>query len=169
MDSFFGIGAPELILILVIAGMVMGPERIGRTARWLGRTSAQLQSISRGFIRQLNTELDAGGNADELKGAWRDMQDLRRQIDDLKGELTAVAGGAFKEGEKALTDVKKEVERTIAPPSLTAATAEESETAGDPSPAEKLKKRVEELEAADAPPPPLKLPERIEVADDPEE
>ncbi len=90
MDSFFGIGAPELILILVIAGMVMGPERIGRTARWLGRTSSQLQNISRSFIRQLNTELDLDGESNEIKGAWNDMQDMRRQIDELKGELMAV-------------------------------------------------------------------------------
>jgi len=150
MDSFFGIGAPELILILVIAGLVMGPERIGRTARWLGRTTAQLQGISRSFMRQLNAELDLDNETSELKSAWRDMQYLRRQIDDLKGELTAVAGGAFKEGEKALTDVKNEVERTIAPPSLTAAVVEESETDGDP-------------------PAPLELPKRLEVADDPEE
>ncbi len=106
MDSFFGIGAPELILILVIAGMVMGPERIGRTARWLGKTSAQLQSISRTFMRQLNAELDLDGEANELKSTWKDMQDLRRQLDDLKGELTAVTGGAYKDAQKSLTDVQ---------------------------------------------------------------
>jgi len=156
MDSFFGIGAPELILILVIAGMVMGPERIGRTARWLGRTTAQLQGISRSFVRQLNAELDVDGEKDALKGAWNDMQDLRRQIDDLKGELTAVAGGALKDGENALADVKKEVERTIAPPSLAVSSADVSETADVP-------------ETTDNPPPPVKLPKRIEVADDPEE
>jgi Sec-independent protein translocase protein TatA len=150
MDSFFGIGAPEFILILVIAGMVMGPERIGRTARWLGRTTAQLQGISRSFIRQLNAELDVDGEKDALTSTWRDMQDLRRQLDDLKGELTAVTGGAFKEGESALADIKKEVERTIAPPSFVPPKNEAAETADDP-------------------PPPMKLPTRIEVVDDPEE
>jgi len=150
MDSFFGIGAPELILILVIAGMVMGPERIGRTARWLGRTTAQLQGISRTLIRQLNAELDVDDEKGELKGAWKDMQDLRRQLDDLKGELTAVAGGALGEGEKSLADIKKEVERTIAPPSFRSQTTEVPETNEDP-------------------PSPLKLPNRIEVTDDPDE
>jgi len=150
MDSFFGIGAPELILILVIAGIVMGPERIGRTARWLGRTSSQLQNISRSFIRQLNAELDVAGETDELKGAWRDMQDLRRQIDDLKGELTSVTNNAFKTDEKTLTDTKSEIERTIAPPSLISSATEATDT-------------------PDIPPPPVKLPNRVEVADDPEE
>ena len=168
MDSFFGIGAPELILILIIAGMVMGPERIGRTARWLGRTTAQLQSISRSFIRQLNAELDADGEKDALTGTLREMQDLRRQLDDLKGELTAVTGGVFKEGENALTDIKKEVERTIAPPSLTSSSEKVSKT-------EEVSKTVEVTETAEVaetagdPLPSLKLPSRIEVADDPDE
>jgi Sec-independent protein translocase protein TatA len=149
MDSFFGIGAPELILILVIAGMVMGPERIGRTARWLGRTTSQLQSISRGFVRQLNAELDVDG-ADEIKGVFKDMQDLRRQIDNLKGELTSVTNKALNDGKKPLVDLKEEVERTIAPPSLMASAAD-----GDA--------------ASDTPPPAPELPQRIKVADDPEE
>ena len=156
MDSFFGIGAPELILILVIAGMVMGPERIGRTARWLGRTTSQLQGISRSFIRQLNAELDVDGEKDALSGTWKDMQDLRRQLDEVKGELTAVTGGVFKEGENALSGIKKEVERTIAPPSLTSSSTEPS-------------KKVELSETPGDPPPPLELPNRIEVTDDPEE
>ena len=149
MDSFFGIGAPELILILVIAGMVMGPERIGRTARWLGRTTSQLQNISRGFVRQLNAELDVDGT-DEIKGAFKDMQDLRRQIDDLKGELTSVNQNAFKDGKKPFVDIKEEVERTIAPPSLMASA-------------------LNDKDATVAPLPAPELPKRIEVADDPEE
>jgi Sec-independent protein translocase protein TatA len=160
MDSFFGIGAPELVLILIIAGMVMGPKRIGRTARWLGRTTTQLQNISRSFIRQLNAELDMDGENNELKGAWNDMQDLRRQIDELKGELTAVTGGAVQDANKMLADTKREVERTIAPPQFNPSAAEDSieasAAAGEP-------------DDIDIPPPPVKLPTRIEVADDPEE
>lgn len=170
MDSFFGIGAPEFILILVIAGMVMGPERIGRTARWLGRTTAQLQGISRSFIRQLNAELDVDGEKNELQGAWRDMQDLRRQIDDLKGELTAVTGGAFAEGQKSLADIKKEVERTIAPPSLISADpksskspAEDSEMAGEGSETAAVSETPSVTSL------PMKLPKRVDIADDPEE
>ncbi len=158
MDSFFGIGAPELVLILIIAGLVMGPERIARTARWLGRTTAQLQNISRGFIRQLNAELD--DEKGELKGAWDDMQDLRRQIDELKGELGAVTGGAVKDANKMLADTKRDVERTIAPPKFTSPA--EEEVVEEPQVTSENNHNNDE-------PALLKLPKRIEVADDPEE
>ena len=118
MDSFFGIGAPELILILIIAGMVMGPERIVRTARWLGRTSAQLQGISRTFMRQLNAELTGIDNEGEMTNAWGEVQDLRRQLADLKKEITSVATQPVKEGQQAIRDARDEVENTIKPPTI---------------------------------------------------
>jgi Sec-independent protein translocase protein TatA len=162
MDSFFGIGAPELILILVIAGMVMGPERIGRTARWLGRTSSQLQNISRSFIRQLNAELDLDGDSSEIKGAWNDMQDMRRQIEELKGELMSVSKSAVNEGTGALKETRREIERTIAPPSLLPKVPETSETGSDFEPKETPNGEVPSPET-------VKLPNRIDVPDDPEQ
>lgn len=146
MDSFFGIGIPELILILLIAGIVMGPERIGVVARWLGKTTAQLQAISRGFVRQLNAELDGIQDADEIKGAIQDMQDLRSQIEELKQELISVTNGAVREGKQAIADTQEEIERTIAPPQI--------RKIGNNSPANQV--LVEDL------------PKRIEVPDDPD-
>ena len=148
MDSFFGIGLPELILILLIAGVVMGPERIGVAARWLGRTTAQLQAISRSFVRQLNAELDGLQEADELKGAMRDMQDLRRQVDQLKQELLSVTNGAMRDSKESLSEIQKEVERTIAPPAITNPAQEPDSSTSVSSPED--------------------LPSRLEVPDDPE-
>lgn len=149
MDSFFGIGLPELVLILVIAGIVMGPERIGVAARWLGKTSAQLQAISRSFVNQLNAELDGIQDADEIRGALRDMQDLRNQVEQLKQELISVSNGAVRDGKKAITETKEELERTIAPPAFREADKESSDQS------------IEQLTEVD-------LPNRLEVPDDPE-
>ncbi|MFN2207161.1 MAG: twin-arginine translocase TatA/TatE family subunit [Candidatus Promineifilaceae bacterium] len=158
MESFFGIGLPELVLILVIAGIVMGPERIGVAARWLGKTTAQLQGISRSFVKQLNAELDGIQDADEIRGAVQDMRDLRDQLDQLKKELISVSNGATREGKQAVAEIQHELERTIAPPGKSETSAGTSnsamvETIDNPA--------AEPLSSDD-------LPKRLEIPDDPE-
>jgi Sec-independent protein translocase protein TatA len=107
MDSFFGIGAPELILILLLAGIVMGPERIGKVARWLGKTTAQLQAISRQFMRQLNAELAAADQGEELKGAMDDIKALQRQVKQLRDELRVTTTQPIEEGKAAIDETRK--------------------------------------------------------------
>jgi Sec-independent protein translocase protein TatA len=114
MDNLFGIGMPELILILIIAGVVMGPERIGKVARWLGKTSAQLQLISRSFVRQLNNELDGLDDGRALREAMNEVQTLRQELISLRQEFTTVTSAASQEGKAALA----EIENAIQPPSL---------------------------------------------------
>lgn len=118
MDSFFGIGAPELVVILFLAGIVMGPKRIRNVAFWLGKVTAQLQAISRGFTRQLNAELSSIDGDGEMKDAWGEVQDLRRQLADLRSEITSVATQPMVEGQKAVQEAKKAVDNTIRPPNL---------------------------------------------------
>ena len=71
--EIFGIGASELIFILIIALIVLGPkdmQNAGRTiGRWLNqlvrsdswkifqRTSAELRNLPRNLMREANTEV----------------------------------------------------------------------------------------------------------------
>jgi sec-independent protein translocase protein TatB len=112
MDSFFGIGTPELILILLLAGIVMGPERIGKVARWLGKTTAQLQAISRQFVRQLNAELAAADQGEDLKGAMDDIKALQQQVSQLRNELKSAATKPFEEGKAAMDESKQTIHDT---------------------------------------------------------
>ncbi len=151
MDSFFGIGLPELLLILIIAGVVMGPERIGRTARWLGKVSAQLRSISHGFMQQLNAELDSSGSG-EIKEAWADVQELQRQLKEIRNELTSVAKNTTQETRQTLEKTRQEVERSIAPPGLNGKKAASTKEESNHEPIKE----------------PPQLPQRLEIPDDPE-
>ena len=130
MDSFFGIGAPELVLILVIAGIVMGPERIAHIARWFGKTTAQLQMISRSFVAQLNQELDGVDDDGALRDALGEMQALRQELETLKGEFVSVTNAAAEEGQEALQEIK-DAPKSIMPPSLRSSdvTSEQNGTA----------------------------------------
>jgi sec-independent protein translocase protein TatB len=57
MDSFFGIGLFELIVIAVIALIVMGPERLPGAMREVGKYARQLRDVSNEFQSQFSEEL----------------------------------------------------------------------------------------------------------------
>ena len=162
MDSFFGIGFPELVLILIVAGIVMGPERIGHAARWLGRTTAQLQKISRGFVRQLNQELDSSDDGQAIKETMQELQQLRKELTDLRGEVNQVTGEATRSGQKAVQDIQNSIKPpTMTPPTFPAPPKnnEQAEAKTDSS--------SEKNGAADSTAVP-QLPTPLDVPDDPE-
>jgi len=109
MDSFFGIGIPELIVILLLAGLIMGPQRIRTVAYTIGRVTAQLQAVSRQFARQLNAELD-GLEDETLQGAMQDMNELRREVETLRRELTAAPKSLLGEVEREIQETKAAID-----------------------------------------------------------
>lgn len=54
----FGIGAPELLVILVVALLVLGPKRLPEIARSLGRGMAEFRRASNEFTRTLTASID---------------------------------------------------------------------------------------------------------------
>jgi sec-independent protein translocase protein TatB len=86
--EIFGVGASELIFILLIAIIVLGPkdmQKAGRTiGRWLNqlirsdgwkvfqKTSAELRNLPRNLMREANMEL---GDVD------KEIKEIRRTID----------------------------------------------------------------------------------------
>lgn len=164
MDSFFGIGFPELILILIVAGIVMGPERIGVAARWLGRTTAQLQKISRGFVRQLNQELDSSGDGQAIKDTMQELQKLRKELTDLRGEVTQTTNVATKTGRQAFADINNSIQPPTMkpqPPAVPPAPAAANSANGLAKAAPE--KQGNEVDTAVPP-----LPSLLDISDDPE-
>ena len=49
-----GIGTPELLVILVVALIVLGPERLPEIARALGRAMAELRRATAGLTDELH-------------------------------------------------------------------------------------------------------------------
>src|SRR5438046_2432404 len=49
----FGIGTPELLVILVVALIVLGPERLPEVARALGKGLAELRRATSGLTDEL--------------------------------------------------------------------------------------------------------------------
>lgn len=68
----FGIGPTELVVILVIALLVLGPKRLPELASGLGKGLAEFRRAT----RDINAELDEARRAleDEAKAASRDTR-----------------------------------------------------------------------------------------------
>lgn len=53
----FGIGGTELLVILVVALIVLGPKSVPQIARTLGKAMGEFRRVSTEFQRTLNTEI----------------------------------------------------------------------------------------------------------------
>jgi|LFRM01.1.fsa_nt_gb sec-independent protein translocase protein TatB len=83
MGNVFNIGFTELILILLVAFLVVGPKDLPKVARSLGRFVKYLKVKWAEFIR----ETDMADTISELKGAKKDLEETIREADptaDLK-------------------------------------------------------------------------------------
>lgn len=70
MDGIFGIGGGELIVILFLAGIVLGPERLARAAREIGRFVRNVRSYFSALSSELRAELDV---LDDLQRVKKDL------------------------------------------------------------------------------------------------
>ena len=73
----FNIGAAELILLLLIAFVVVGPKDLPRVARALGRFVRYIRTM----IEEVKRETGFDEVADELKGVERDVKQTIKEAD----------------------------------------------------------------------------------------
>lgn len=70
----FGIGIPELLVILVVALLVLGPQRLPEVARALGKGLGELRKAASGITDELQDARDA------IDRETRDLRNLTHPV-----------------------------------------------------------------------------------------
>ena len=94
----FGIGSTELIVILVVALVVVGPKHLPKVARTLGKAMGEFRKVSTDFQRSINTEIE---REDMEKRAKKKQEEMFAE----KKEATAEDGS-----DKSETGAPQDVE-----------------------------------------------------------
>ena len=110
----FGIGSTELLVIILVALVVLGPKSLTGITRSLGKAVGEFRRVSTEFQRTLNAEVDQAAEEDRKKAAGT-----------AAPAATAEAAQAPRQTEQA----GPVLEKTQAPKTQPAAAAQTAQTA----------------------------------------
>ncbi|MEJ2353649.1 MAG: Sec-independent protein translocase protein TatB [Anaerolineales bacterium] len=97
--DFLGIGPLELLVVLIIALIVVGPERLPEIARSIGKTLRDLRAMSQGFSAEWEKELNRvsqieTGNKEIKKSVTEPLKEAQSDLQRaLTGPLTSPSDG----------------------------------------------------------------------------
>jgi len=136
--------------------------------------------VSRSFFQQLNAEMDSIDHSGELKETIEELNQLRRQVSDLRDEVLLMATGTAASDKPSIDKLKLEDDRSILPPDLSAGSRKPPAARkgdnpiyrppsllGDDSPKHASRGTANGAAAA-VPPPSIKRPKRVEISEDPD-
>ena len=127
----FDIGFSEIVVIAVVALVVLGPEKLPKTARTLGHLFGRLQRYVHEVTRDIQRELEV----DELRKLQQNVQSAAREIEDSMASAT-------RDVERGVRDVEAALGATAEPtpsgppaevPTATAAPAANAPAANAPA------------------------------------
>ena len=122
----FGIGMPELLLLLAIALIVVGPKKLPELAKALGRGIAEFKKAT----NELKESLDTNTDFSELKQSFDDIQET---VVDATLPSSPSEEATTEEIATETTTSDQDIEDDIEPASITSDEVEEKETT-PPSP-----------------------------------
>ncbi len=114
--NFFNIGPGEFFLMLVVALLVFGPERLPEVARRAGKAVRDLRNM----VNNLDPELleDWREVTRDLDSVREEMQHIRSDVVDIQKDLS----GAAKEISSSVTQAAKDASATVNEAAKTAGT-----------------------------------------------
>ena len=111
----FDIGLSEIVVIGVVALIVIGPERLPKTARMLGLLFGRLQR----YVNEVKADINREMELDELRRLKRDVESAARDIEQSVASATAEVNAGVRSVEQQLASVATtaaETPASAAPP-----------------------------------------------------
>jgi len=102
----FNIGMMELVLVLLVAFLVVGPKDLPKVARWIARQVKSLRKLVREVKKETGWDEFAKEfreTGDELRQTMKDAdvsEELKGAANDIETEINAAARDVQAEGEK---------------------------------------------------------------------
>jgi len=101
----FGMGMPEIMLILAVALVVIGPKKLPGLAKSIGRAMGEFKSATRDFKRSIDLEDDL----QDVKNSLSDLKDIPSYDPDLTAPRRPDAASS---SEETTGDDKADAPRT---------------------------------------------------------
>ncbi len=118
----FDIGFSEIVVIAVVALIVIGPERLPKTARTLGHLFGRLQR----YVNEVKADISREMELDELRK-------LQKEVQTAAADLKSSVESAARDVETGVRDVEREMNAGLTEASPDAETARLSEPAPLPN------------------------------------
>lgn len=111
----FGIGMPEMIVILAVALIVLGPKKLPEIARSLGKAMREFKKATNDLKSAINLDTD--------------LKDIRDTIDDVKGDVRNMAESYIDKAPAETGPVAEQENKTDQTPAPASAQLADSVTA----------------------------------------
>ncbi len=118
MDGIFGIGIPEILIVLALALIILGPQDMVKTARKLGAwvyrvyhsptwrmimsTSQEIRELPTKFVREAGLE----GTVEEIKNT---TAGVKAQLKETTGDVAAEIKDASREATAEVREARQEL------------------------------------------------------------
>ena len=104
----FGISSTEFLIILVIALVVIGPQKLPEMIRTIGKWVGKIQHFTRNVKNDLTNEFELNEikkSLEELKQS-SELQKLKSELDNTKSQVT----NSMRSFESSMTETKSGIE-----------------------------------------------------------
>jgi TatA/E family protein of Tat protein translocase len=87
----FGIGMPELLMILAVALIIIGPKKLPELAKTLGRALGEFKRATNDLKESIHMETGLDDVGEEFKRAGHDIEDATALVDEAPSSVETPA------------------------------------------------------------------------------